>query len=66
MESKMTLQIFRSFQEEAERDAMEDKMMSPEECLDLVELLRLEAGNWCMNTQPDFKEFLRVLEKKYC
>jgi len=60
----MTLQIFRSFQEEAERDAMEDKMMSPEECLDLVELLRLEVGKLVYEFPAGFQRVLAIIRKK--
>jgi hypothetical protein len=35
MQPHLKIQINATFQEEAERDALEDKMMSPEERLDL-------------------------------
>ena len=44
MRPHFKIQVNVSFREEAERNALEDKMMSPEERLDLVEQLRLEAG----------------------
>ena len=60
----MTLRISRSFQEEAERDAMEDKMMSPEERLDLVEQLRMEAGKLVYEYPAGFQRVLAVTRKK--
>ena len=47
---------------QAEGDRAAWRMWTPEDRLDAVEALRMQAGRSFMNTQPDFEDFLRLLE----
>lgn len=50
-------------EEQAERDRAYWRSRTPEERLDAVEMLRLEAGKSSMTIHPDFEELFRLLEE---
>jgi hypothetical protein len=64
VDKRLTIQVNGSFQEEAARNAFEDKLLSPDECLDLVERLRLEAGKLIYEYPAGFQRVLTVTRKE--
>lgn len=63
MARKLEITISGSFQEEARRDLNEYRRMSAEERLNLVELLRLEAGKVVYEYPARFRRILTIARK---
>ena len=64
VKKRLTIRVNESFQEESERDALDDTRLSPEERLDLVEQLRLEAGKLIYEYPAGFQRVLALTRKE--
>jgi len=64
MGKRRVVRISRNFADESNQNAEEDRRMTPEERLNLVEYLRIEAGKSIYEYPARFRRVFTVTRKK--